>query len=158
MSVREILGQVEAAGIALRLDGERVRIRFPEPQQREQLAEQIAVLRAHRDEVAEVLRVRREGGTGRAPDAWGTDRNGEPRDYYGWRTDIALSAICKIPAPEGLAVWLGEHSSFLYHRLTRDLPNKLSRAWDARISHEKFDVLCLDLVDTYRRAVDLYRK
>jgi hypothetical protein len=58
MSVSQILGEVEAAGIALRLDGEGVRIWFPEPQQREELAGQIAFLRTHRDEVAQFLRKR----------------------------------------------------------------------------------------------------
>jgi hypothetical protein len=52
------LGEIEAAGIALRLDGERVRILFPEPRQREELAGQVAFLRTHRDEVAEFLRKR----------------------------------------------------------------------------------------------------
>lgn len=58
MSVSDVLDEVEAVGIALRLEGERVRIRFPEPQQREQLALQVAFLRAHRQEVAQFLRLR----------------------------------------------------------------------------------------------------
>lgn len=79
-------------------------------------------------------------------------------DYYGWRAHVALDAICGISAPEGLIVRLGEHAPFLYQRLTRDLPNEISRAWDAKIPCEDFDALCLDLVDTYRRAAELYRK
>jgi len=58
MSIGEILGEVEATGVALRLDGGRVRIRYPEPQQRERLASQVAFLRAHRSEVAEFLQAR----------------------------------------------------------------------------------------------------
>jgi hypothetical protein len=58
MSISQILGEVEAAGIAFRLDGEGVRIWFPEPQQREELAGQVAFLRTHRDEVADFLRKR----------------------------------------------------------------------------------------------------
>ena len=58
MILDKIMGEVEAAGIALRLDGERIRIWFPEPQQREELARQVAFLRAHRHEVAEFLRAR----------------------------------------------------------------------------------------------------
>jgi hypothetical protein len=76
---------------------------------------------------------------------------------YGWRAHSALDAICEIPAPKGFVVWLGEHSPFLYGRLTRDLPNEISRAWDAEIPYEDFDALCLELVDTYRRGVALYR-
>jgi hypothetical protein len=59
MSVGDVLGEVEAVGVALRLEGEGVRIRFPEPNQRERLAGQINFLRAHRIEVAEFLRTRR---------------------------------------------------------------------------------------------------
>jgi hypothetical protein len=58
MSVSEILGEVEAAGVALRLDGEKVRICFPDSQHREELAEQVAFLRAHRGEVIVFLRSR----------------------------------------------------------------------------------------------------
>ena len=79
------------------------------------------------------------------------------RDAYGWRANVALDAICEIPAPEGLIVWLKEQSPFLYRRLTRDLPNEISRAWNDRVPHEDFDALCFDLVDTYRRAAELYK-
>jgi hypothetical protein len=88
----------------------------------------------------------------RPPYFW--DKHG---DAYGWRAHISLDAICEIPAPEGLIVWLDEHSPFLYRRLTRDLPNAISRAWDDQASHEDFDILCSELVETYRRAVELYR-
>jgi hypothetical protein len=55
MSVSQVLGEVDAAGIALRLDGEKVRIWFPEHRQREELARQVAFLRAHREEVTAFL-------------------------------------------------------------------------------------------------------
>jgi hypothetical protein len=157
MSVSTVLGEVEAAGIALRLSGDRIRIRFREPQQREVLARQVSFLRAHKDEVAECLRAREHRNRVRGPYFWGRDRDGTPRDYYGWRTHVALDAICQISAPAGLAVWLERNASFLYGRLTRDLPNKISRAWDARIPFEDFDALCFEWVITYRRAADLYR-
>ncbi len=89
---------------------------------------------------------------------WGANRDGKPRDYYGWRAHVALNTICKISGPEGLIIWLDEHSPFLYRRLTSDLPNKISRAWNVRVPHEAFDALCRDLVETFQRAVDLYRK
>jgi hypothetical protein len=56
--VSETLGEIEAVGIVFRLDGAKVCILFPEPQQREELAGQVAFLRAHRDEEAEFLRKR----------------------------------------------------------------------------------------------------
>jgi hypothetical protein len=52
-------------------------------------------------------------------------------------------------------VSLREHSSYLHRKLTHDLPNNISRAWDARAPYDVFDALCFDLVDTYRRAVEL---
>jgi hypothetical protein len=58
MSVSEIVDEIEAVGIALRVDGEKVRIWFPEPRQREELAGQVSFLRAHKHEVAEFLRKR----------------------------------------------------------------------------------------------------
>lgn len=58
MRVDEALGEIEQAGVGLRLDGERVRIRFLKLEQREELAQHIACLRAHRDEVAKVLKCR----------------------------------------------------------------------------------------------------
>jgi hypothetical protein len=86
---------------------------------------------------------------------WGTDRKGKTRDYYGWRANVALEAICKIPAPEGLIVWLGEHSPFLYRNLTSDLPNTISQAWNDRVPFEDFDGLCFAWVDNYRRAAEM---
>jgi hypothetical protein len=58
MRVDETLVEIEQAGVGLRLDGERVRIRFLKPEQREELAHYVAFLRAHRDEVAKVLKCR----------------------------------------------------------------------------------------------------
>jgi hypothetical protein len=155
MSVNEILCQVEAAGIGLRLDGARIRIWFPEPRQREAMAGQVAFLRTHRDEVAEFLRVRNGNDRAPAPCYWSTSRDGLNQDYYGWRAHVAVDAICRIDSPEGLIIWLETHSPILYQRLTRDLPNRISRDWNGRVPFEVFDKLCFDLVDTYRRGVTL---
>lgn len=58
MRVDETLVEIEQAGVGFRLDGERVRIRFLTPEQREELARHVAFLRVHRDEVAKVLKRR----------------------------------------------------------------------------------------------------
>jgi hypothetical protein len=58
MSVSDVLSELEAVGIGLRLEGERARIWFPDSHQREQLAGQVTFLRAHREEVIEFLRMR----------------------------------------------------------------------------------------------------
>jgi hypothetical protein len=81
----------------------------------------------------------------------------DPRDPYGRRAHNAVDEIGEIPAPEGLMVWLRKNSPFLYRRLSGDLPNRISRAWDARIPYADFDALCSDLVDTSRLAGELYQ-
>jgi hypothetical protein len=58
MSVVDVVGEVEAAGVALRLCGDKVRVGFPDVQRRHELAEQVAFLRAHREEVTGFLRER----------------------------------------------------------------------------------------------------
>jgi hypothetical protein len=58
MSVIEILAEVEAAGVGLRLDGQGVRIWFPAVRLRDEFASQIAFLRRHRSEVTETLQAR----------------------------------------------------------------------------------------------------
>jgi len=54
----EVVAEVEAAGAALRLEGNKVRVRYRGAQQRNRLAQQISFLRAHRGEVADLLRAR----------------------------------------------------------------------------------------------------
>jgi hypothetical protein len=58
MSVLDMVSEIEAAGIALRLDGEKVRVWYPNEERRAELAEQIALLRNHRAEVVAYLRAR----------------------------------------------------------------------------------------------------
>jgi hypothetical protein len=58
MSVNNVVCEVEADGASLRLEGERIRIWFPELRIREELAAKVSFLRAHRDEVADILRAR----------------------------------------------------------------------------------------------------
>jgi len=60
MRVSQTLDEIEAAGIALRLEGEKVRISYPDEERREELAGQVAFLRAHKDQVLRLLRRRQE--------------------------------------------------------------------------------------------------
>jgi hypothetical protein len=76
-------------------------------------------------------------------------------DVYGRRVQLALEAICQIPAPEGLVAWLADHAPDLYQRLTEELPDRISRAWDTRLPCDEFDALCCELVDTFRVAANL---
>lgn len=59
MTVAEVVHEIEVAGASLRLDGEKVRVSYPNDERRKELAKQIALLRAHRAEVAAYLKTRR---------------------------------------------------------------------------------------------------
>lgn len=48
MNVSEVISEIETTGVALRLDGESVRIWYPDEHLRAKLAEQVALLRRHR--------------------------------------------------------------------------------------------------------------
>ena len=58
MNVAEKVAEIEAAGVTFRLDGEKVRVCYPDEERRAELAEQIAALRDRRDEVAAYLKSR----------------------------------------------------------------------------------------------------
>jgi hypothetical protein len=58
MTVAEVVIKVEAAGVAFRLDGEKVHVSYPDEESRKELAEQIALLRPQRAEVAAYLKAR----------------------------------------------------------------------------------------------------
>jgi len=54
----EIVAEVESAGAALKLEGDKVKILYTEDGQRERLTDQIEFLRAHRDDVVTWLKSR----------------------------------------------------------------------------------------------------
>jgi hypothetical protein len=58
MNVGETVGMIEAAGATFRLDGEKVRVRYCNEEQRKELTDKIAFLRDHRAEVAAFLKIR----------------------------------------------------------------------------------------------------
>jgi len=58
VSVEAIVGELEAAGAVFRLDGEKVRVWYPDEQRRQKLAGQVALLRDHRPEVTAFLKTR----------------------------------------------------------------------------------------------------
>ena len=53
-----MVSEIEAAGATFRLEGEKVRVSFPDDERRKELAKQIGLLRAHRTEVAAYLKTR----------------------------------------------------------------------------------------------------
>lgn len=59
MNVADLVSEVETAGVAFQLEGERVHVEYPDDERREELAGRIALLRARRDEVIAYLKARR---------------------------------------------------------------------------------------------------
>jgi hypothetical protein len=58
VNVPETVSLIEDAGATFRVDGEKVLVRYPDDEQREQLTEHVASFRAHKSEVAAFPRVR----------------------------------------------------------------------------------------------------
>jgi hypothetical protein len=59
LNVAETVSFIEAAGASFRLEGEKVRVWYPDQERREELATQVSFLRARRAEVAALLKARR---------------------------------------------------------------------------------------------------
>lgn len=60
MTVADIVSEVESAGAAFLLEDDRVRVWYPDDERRKKVAEQIALLRVQRVEVAAYLKARNE--------------------------------------------------------------------------------------------------
>jgi hypothetical protein len=58
MNVSEVINEIETVGVALRLDGESVRIWYPDERLRTKVAEQVELLRRHRAEIVQLLKFR----------------------------------------------------------------------------------------------------
>jgi hypothetical protein len=58
VNVADIVSEIEAAGAIFRLEGEKVRVSYPDDERRKELAKQIGLLRDHRTEVAAYLKAR----------------------------------------------------------------------------------------------------
>ncbi len=58
MNVVDMVSEIEAAGVSFRLDGDKVRVCYPDEQRREELAGQVALLRDRRAEVTAFLKAR----------------------------------------------------------------------------------------------------
>jgi hypothetical protein len=58
MNIAAVVSKLQAAGVGFRLDNARVKVWFPDPRRRNELAVEIAFLRDHRSEVANLLKSR----------------------------------------------------------------------------------------------------
>lgn len=58
MNVSDVISEVETTGVALRLEGESIRIWYPDEGLRAKVAEQVELLRGHRAEIVQLLKFR----------------------------------------------------------------------------------------------------
>ena len=77
-------------------------------------------------------------------------------DEFGWRLNCAWDLICR-DYLAGMIAWLETNEPLLYDRITRNLPDKISSAWNA-VPFSEFDLLCHELEVEHGRATDLYRQ
>jgi hypothetical protein len=78
-------------------------------------------------------------------------------DQYGWRLNAVCELISTQDYPVGAIPWLETAAPYLYDRLTRILPDKISRAWKTKVPFSEFDGLCSELEETHARALALFR-
>jgi hypothetical protein len=57
-----------------------------------------------------------------------------------------------------MIAWLEANERLLYDRITRNLSDKISTAWNAHVPFSEFDLLCHELEAEHGRATDLYRQ
>lgn len=84
---------------------------------------------------------------------------GPHRDQYGWRANVTIEFIAASPDyPAGMIAWLATAAPTLYDQLTGSIPDRISRAWDARVPFDQFDLVCHELENTHKRALAFYRQ
>jgi hypothetical protein len=146
VTVHRVLDEMEEVGVTLRLDGEKVVLRFPEPEYREKLAEHVAFLRTRRDEVAELLRRR----THESDEHWPPES-----DRYAAQMQAALAEINRSGHP-GTILWLDTAQPELYMELTSEIPDEIDRLWNSSAPLNQFQAVLDRLVAVHRQCCQLY--
>jgi TubC N-terminal docking domain len=142
--VAELLGELTRCGVAVRVDGEAIRLK-PKAALNVGL---LARVKAHKPEILAVL-------NGKKPCLdlqsvlW--------RDPYARRLQAALTEICRPDYPAGMIPWLGERYPRLYAELTTRIPNDLSRIWRDQAPLEKFDLVLTRWSEIHWAAQELFR-
>lgn len=155
MTVADVVGEVEAAGAAFRLDGEKVRVSYPDDERRKELAGQIALLREQRAEVVAYLKAR--SAIPPMPEGGDHSVTLPVSDPYAERMRAALRQINVPDYPAGMVPWLGTARPDLYAELTSHLPDQIDRLWSERAPLEQFESVLARLVTLHRRCCELCR-
>ena len=142
----ELISALERVGGCLALEGGRVEVAYPE--NKKKVVEPIVNgLRAHRDEVVQIL----SGGR-----AKGSARPGV--DPYWQRADKALKRICVRPYLPGAIQWLKRANSVLHRILTQDLLRQIDKLWDVRAPLDEFQAVLDKWVEVHAHVVKLYER
>ena len=142
----ELISALERAGGSLALEDGTVKVAYP-AEKKKAVRPIVNGLRAHRDEVRQIL----AGGRVK-----GSMRPGV--DPYWQRADRALKRICARPYFPGAIQWLKRSNPSLHRMLTRDLPKQIDKLWDAQAPLDHFEAVLAFWVDTHGDAVDQYLK
>jgi len=81
----------------------------------------------------------------------------ERDQLYAERAQAALEAINQPNYPAGMIAWLESEQPELYRMLTSILPDRIHDLWSRHASFFEFDAVLARLVETHRRACELYR-
>ena len=133
-------------GGSLAIDGGTVKVAYPEDK-REAVKPIISGLRAHREEVVQIL----AGGP-----AKGSVRLGV--DPYWQRADKALKRICVRPYLPGAIQWLKRANPVLHRILTQDLLRQIDKLWDVRAPLDEFQAVLDKWVEVHAHVVKLYER
>ena len=119
-----------------------------------------SIARRAREESSGTRGLKFEAGSSKADAAGPKPSNpqfwGAHGDEFGWRLNCAWDVICR-DYLAGMIAWLETNEPLLYERITRNLPDKISSAWNA-VPFSEFDLLCHELEAEHGRATDLYRQ
>ena len=142
----ELISALERAGGSLALEDGTVKVAYPQDQKKA-VRPIVNGLRAHRDEVRQILAGGREKGFVRP--------GGDPY----WRlADRALNRICQRPYLPGAVNWLKREKPSLHRVLTLTIPKQIDQLWDAQAPLDHFEAVLAFWVDTHQDAIDQYLK
>jgi hypothetical protein len=163
VNVAQAITIVESTGAMLRLQGERVLVRYPDEECSAELSKQIAFLRLHKEEVASILRARVERpNKGTAGTEWQGERSYNENAHM--LLDSALAAICA-DYPHDIATaetwplrWCEVAAPSLYNRIALSIPDKISDMIECQAQLGELKRILDEWVDLHREMYAMFRQ
>ncbi len=160
MEVQEIISKLERAGASVVADGENIRLRSDQPMPEHLLAglrTQKAAVLAYLRENAPASEGQIQFGSSATPVPCQTSKL-EYGDAYWRAANDALEAMCTPDYPDGAIPWLEGVHPALYRRLTSELPDRVSRLWNASVPLADFRAALDELVAAHHAALGYFRQ